>query len=172
MTAHDELKQTLEFTDSDLATNREGRLSARQRERLQQMRLRSIWIGMAGTLVIALLATILLFTGGRNDSLILILAGIGVTICGTAVLGLFTRHWLRLGTDLQDDRVERLSGTVERTIRVSGRNAQYVLKIGKAEINLPKDTLNLFEHEAAYAIYRTLHGRVLLSAERLPKKSA
>jgi hypothetical protein len=167
MTAHDKLKQTLGFTDSDLATNREGHLSARQRERLRQMRLRSIWIGAAGALVIALLATILLFTGGRNDSVILTLAGIGVTICGTAMLGLFTRHWLRLGADLQDDRVEQVSGMVERTIRVSGRSAQYMLKIGGVEIGLPKDTLKLFEHEASYAIYRTLHGRGLFSAERL-----
>jgi hypothetical protein len=97
----------LNFTAADLAANREGRLSDRQQERLRLSRQRSVLIGGALVVIFIFAATGLLFVGGRRDSPILQLVGLGLTLCNAAMLGVFLRYWLRLGADLQAGRVER-----------------------------------------------------------------
>jgi hypothetical protein len=161
-----ELSAVLDFTPNDLAANRAGELSPRQQARLSRMRQRTWLIGLAAALILALVATALLFTGRRNDSAILTIVGIGLTICGTAMLGIFVRYWLRLSADLEGGQVEVISGSTERVIRVMGRITTYMLQVGDARLSLDRDTLKIFDHETGYHIYQSRHAGILLSAEK------
>lgn len=160
-----DLMHSLDFTADDLAANRGGRLSPRQQARLRGMRLRSVAIGLVLLWIFALLAAALLYIGQRENSVILTLVGIGITIANTAILGIMARYWIRLTFDLQRGIARMLTGSAERVLRVSGSVTTPVLKIGGESFTVSKDTLKAIQHEAPYRVYHTPHAHILLALE-------
>ena len=159
------LMAALNFTADDLAANREGRLSEPQRVRLRAARLRFVPIGVATLLGVVLLATTALYLGQINRAGVLSFVGVALTICGAAVSGVLVRNWYRLATDLERNTVQTLGGTVEHTVRVSGRVANYILRIDGHELSVPKPVFLSLKNGGQYRLYRTPIAQVLLTGE-------
>ena len=75
-----DLMQALAFTADDLRANRAGQLSQPQQDHLRAVRKRNARVGMAIVFAFVLVATGLLFAGQRNESSILGLIGILMTM--------------------------------------------------------------------------------------------
>lgn len=162
----EDLTFLLDFNDDDLNANRRGQLSQRQLERLRGRRRASVLVAVAIVVVAALLATVFIFWGQVNGSLVMMVAGIGITLVAAAVTGIFARHWMRLTTDIDSGTAQILSGTLERVLKPINRgNAAYVLRIDGVDIATSKETFKAFKHNAPYRLYITKYSRVLLSAE-------
>lgn len=165
----DAIMFALGYTPDDLQANQTGALGTAQSERLRQMKRRAVIAGTVGFFALALLATIFLYIGGLNNSAILTLVGVGLTLCNALLIGLIARHWLRLDADLRDGQpVCALIGPLERVIRPGGNLTQYVLRVDGKEIAVKKSVFKLFRHEQAYRLYRAHHSGILLGAEPLP----
>jgi hypothetical protein len=160
-----DLQTALDFSPDDLVDNRSGKLSVRQRERLRRLRFRSMLIGAALLIFFAFVATSFLFVGQQNAAPISSLIGVGVTVANTVMLAIMARYWLRLNADLQAGRVRAVTGSAERVIRVTGRTANYVIRIGGEQFPVNKETIKAFQHEASYTLYSTPYTRLLLSGE-------
>ncbi len=165
MTQLADLNSALDFDDTDLAANRTGTLSPRQIERLRATRSRNLRIGAGLVLALIVISTGFLYVGSAQKSLILNLVGIGVTLCNAALLGVNARSALRLSSDVDRKSVETLAGTVKHTIRVTGRVATYIIRVGGQDLIVTKPVFFALREDAAYRIYRSKEARVLLSAE-------
>lgn len=166
MTASPTLMQVFDFTPQDLEHNRAGQLSPMQRYRLGVRLRQSIGVGLLVMLGLALAATICLFIGNRQQSAILSVIGIGITLCSAAILGQFARSWMRLNADLQANRAVRHHGPLERVVKPLNRRVViYLVRVDGAEFNVGKEAFKLFRHEAVYTIYRAPHSGLLLSVE-------
>ena len=161
------LAELLDFTPDDLAANRQGRLSERQRERLRAARRRALLSGAAILVLIGLVAAVLLFLGQANGSAILSFVGIGVTICNAALMGVLVRNYARLTADIDGGLVDALQGSVHHTIRVTGRLATYLLKVDETELSVAKPVFLAIPEGARVRFYRPPAAKTLLCAEIL-----
>lgn len=159
-----ELTAALGFTADDLAANREGRLSETQRDRLQRAYRRLFWIGIGGIIVIGLGAAVLIFIAQQNNSSILFLIGVVLTIVNAAIVGLLVQNRLRSQSD-RSQPVRVQEGIIHRTLRISGRTPTYILRIGGEQVIVNKPAFNAFIEGAVYRLYRTAGSKALLSAE-------
>lgn len=159
------LADVLNFSAEDLAANRAGGLSDAQRARLTRGWQRTVWIIAGLVVAFGLLATILLFLGQRNESPILGIIGITITVVNAVLVGLGAQSYLRTTSDLRGGRVTVLDGVVTHTIRVTGRAATYILKLDGQEIIVPKVVFFAFEDSKPYRLYRAPASKTLLSAE-------
>ncbi len=158
----------LEFSADDLAANRDGRLSEMQDYRLRLRLRRSIASGVIMVLVLAFIATLLIFGSSRGGSPILSVVGIGLTLCSAAVTGVFARYWMRLNADIRGGTVMIVSGSLERVIKPVNRGVvTYILRIGASEFVVGKETFSAFLHGGHYRVYRTPYTGALLAAEHL-----
>lgn len=162
------LAQAIGFSDGDLLANREGNLSEAQLFALQKRRSRVIYIGLGAFGVLTILATLFLFMGSKPDnSGILNLIGVGLSICNAFMIGIFFRAWLRLNGDINGGRVLAISGKLERVLKPLNRRVMnYMIRIDSVEMYVNKEVFIAFEHEATYTLYRTPYNRTLVSAER------
>jgi len=161
-----DLMRVFDFSADDLAANRDGNLSEMQVYNLKLRLRNSVLIGVGILLVLAFVATLCLFFGSRQSSLILTLTGIGITICSAAVMGNFARGWLRLNADIRGGKAQRHRGKLERVVKPVTRNvAIYLIRLDGAEFNVGKDALKLFTHEAVYTVYRAHYSGQLMSIE-------
>lgn len=164
---HD-LSQLLNFTPDDLVMNREGKLSEMQEYRLRVRRRRTEILGILLVLAGALIATGCIYLGNHNDSPIMTLVGIGITICSSALTGVFVRFWLRVSEDIRSGKVLIHSGTLERVLKpVNRRIMTYIIRVDQAEVAIDKETFIAFEHGAPYRIYRAPYSGSLLAAEKI-----
>jgi hypothetical protein len=167
MTDNQQLMTALGFTAEDLAQNRAGQMSEIQRYNLSVRRQRAVVTGIVILLLVTFVATFLIFIGGRQDSPILTVIGIGVTILNAVLAGIFARYWFRLSADISSGTAQAASGTLERVIKpVNRRVMNYVIRVGEAEVFIPREVFDVFAHRTPYTIYRTPHTGTLLSAER------
>lgn len=163
-----DLMTALGFSEDDLLANREDRLSAAQEAQLRRGWRRTLLIGI-GLLIAGIFgATLLLFLGQQNQSPVLTVMGLAVTVLNALVVGLGAQHAMRYNADVNSGKVERLSGPITHTVRVySGRAAAYVLKIDGQELNVAKPIFHAFVENGRYTLYRSAGSRTLLSAEPL-----
>jgi hypothetical protein len=163
------LNTALEFSPDDLEANRAGHLSEMQNYHLRVKRQRSIFIGLALIFVMAFIATLCIFVGQRSDSSVLMIIGIGVTIISAAMTGVFARYWMRVSSDIGENKVLAISGKIELVakVHVRFRTVTYFLRIGQTELMVPKEIFNAFEQGKTYRLYRTPYSGMLLSAEQL-----
>lgn len=159
------LMEHLNFTPDDLANNRQKTLSATQQETLNRQKTRVLMIGGAIFWGLAVVATIFLYIGQRENSLIMGGVGAIVTLCNATLIGLFARHWMRLNADLRSGAVVSVSGTLERIIRAYGRANNFVVGIQDQRFSVNKETFKAFKHNHPYTLYYTRHTHTLLSAE-------
>lgn len=162
------LAQAIGFTEADLSANREGKLSQAQCEQLQKRKTRILLIGFGTFLILTLVATLFLFMGSRpNQSGILSIIGIGLTICNALMVGIFFRGWLRLNADSNTNTVIAIQGEVERVLKPLNRRVMnYMIRIQNIEVYVNKDVFIAFAPQGEYTIYRTPYSGILLSAER------
>lgn len=162
-----ELRETLHFTADDLAANREGRLSDRQRTQLEAVRRRGALLGGLFVVVFDLAAAALLFLALANSSVILNALGVATVVCSAFLVGILVRNWQRVSADMQDDAVETLQGTLERIVKKTGRANVFVLRIGGQDIAVSEAVFRSFLHQTPYVLYRSPRSKVLLSAEQI-----
>lgn len=156
----------LHFDQEDLAFNRQAKLSDNQRDDLMTRRRRTMWVGGVIMILAVLLATTAIFLGRRNDTSLLTIIGIGVTICNAAIIGIFSRYWLRLSNDINRGEILVLKGKLERVVRpINRRIAMYTVRIDEVEVTVSKDLFKEFQHGARYRLYRTPYTGILLAAE-------
>lgn len=162
------LAEALRFSDADLTTNQAGELSISQRAMLQKRQTRTMLIGMSLFFVLAFIATFFIFIAGKSDNAgILLVIGIGLTLCNAVMSGIFFRYWLKLNADLRANRVHRLSGELHRVLKPLNRRViYYLIRIDTVETVVSKEIFTAFTHEATYTLYRTPYTGILLSAEQ------
>src|SRR5690606_34829136 len=112
-----DLSEALQFTEEDIAANREGRLSPAQQARLRRGFRRTLIAGIIGIIVIGLGATTLIFLGQQNNSMVLVVLGIALTVLNAIIVGFLVRSRLRLQSDLTHP-VKMQDGIVSRTLRI------------------------------------------------------
>lgn len=161
------LMAALQFTGSDLAANRQGRLSPAQAARIQRTRRRQLLLAVILFFFFVIGATILLFAGQREDNPILTGAGGALIVMNTLLVGLVGRGSMRVGSDLRAGSVEALAGEVERVLRRGRQGDSYLLRINGDDLRVTKEIFMGFRHECLYRIYRTKGSRMLLSAEAI-----
>ncbi len=161
------LMPLLNFTLDDLETNRGGRLSARQIDRLRRLRRRSIWIGIGIILSVSFVAALALYFGQRNAAPILTFIGVAITVCNAAIAGVLLRNWLRLSADIDSGEVLVRAGTLRHTVRVTGRVANYIVTLDDEEFSVAKPVFLAMKNGGRYRFYRTSAARILLAAEAL-----
>ena len=159
------LTDALNFSAEDLDANRAGRLSETQKQRLTRGWRRTLWIVIGMVIVFGLAATTILFVAQRNNSLVLNVVGIVLTIINALIVGLGAQSYLRTSSDLKGGRVVTISGVVSHTIRVSGRVATYILKVGDQNVVVSRLVFFAVEDGKAYHFYRAPSSKTLLSAE-------
>lgn len=167
MTAAD-IMAALGYGAADLAENQAGRLSAAQRDQLQKSARRALMIGVLIVVGIGLAATLLLYVGRLNESIILNIVGIALTLVNAVILVTVVQNRLRIGGDLSAGTVTAVSGTLARTVRVQNRLVTYVLKVGDQEINVSRAVFSTFADGGRYRLYRTPVSKALVGAEPLP----
>jgi hypothetical protein len=158
------LMPLLQFTAEDLAANQQGRLSPVQQARLQAWQRRLVFMGSVAFISISFLATLFIFGGQTSANPLLSFCGVMLTVLNAITLGLLARQWLRLSADVRGGTVEILSGQLERVLRPTRNQQNYVLRIAQVEFAVNKETFKAFRHEVAYQFYRTPHAQILLSA--------
>ncbi|MBI1258408.1 MAG: hypothetical protein GC204_13135 [Chloroflexi bacterium] len=159
------LTDALNFAEEDLLANRAGRLSDAQKQRLTRGWRRTLWIVIGLVIVLGLSATTVLFIAQRNDLPVLNMIGILMTIVNALVVGLGAQSYLRTSSDLNNGRVTTISGVVNHTIRVSGRVATYILKVGDEKVVVSRPVFFAVEDGKAYNLYRAPSSKTLLAAE-------
>lgn len=161
-----DLPEALGFTETELAANRAGHLTDTQKERLSKMWRRTLNILIAVVIGVGLIATIFLYLAQENNSLILYVIGIGLTVLNAVIMGIGASSYLRVSRDIRNGRAAVLEGTLRHTIRLSGRTRTYILDIGSERIVVPRATFNAFEEGIGYRLYRAPATRMLLTAEK------
>lgn len=159
-----DIADALHFKDNDIAANREGRLSPTQQERLRRAFRRSLIVGVVSIILIGLAATTMIYLGQQNNSTILIILGIVLTVINAAILGLLVQSRLRLQGDLSQP-VRTQDGIVNRTLRIAGRSPTYVLQFEGDDLVVNRDTFNAFIDGALYKVYRTAATKRIIAAE-------
>lgn len=160
------LAWALDFDEDDLQANRQGKLSEMQNYRLRLRRQRAILIGLVIIFLFVLSATGLLFLGRTQDSAILTILGIGVTLGNAAMTGIFARYWLRINADIRQGNVRAITGTLERVVKpVTRRVVNMLVRVDDYETIVTKEAFDSFAHLQPYTLYVTSYTGALLSAE-------
>lgn len=155
------------FTVVDLEANRQGNLSSAQADNLKQTRQRNTLIGAGLFFVIVIVATIMIFVGQQNQSIILSAIGGLLTVINAIMMGMIGRSYMRTSADLRDGNIDMLEGELERIVRPSRQQDNYLLRLNNVSLYVTKEIFIQFRHETPYRIYRTRFSSVLLSAEPL-----
>lgn len=166
MSERAELMSRLRFTADDLEANQAGTLSDTQEERMRQQQSRLLLIGTSTFIAAVFLATLFLFVGQRNQSLVLSIIGVLLTMVNALWIGSVARQWMRLSADLRENKVDVLDGVLERILRPTRYGQNYVVRIAGQDFAVDKETFKVFQHQAPYRFYRTPHMRTLLSVVR------
>ena len=159
------LMEALQFGEDDLATNRAGMLSATQVERLRASRRRALLVSAGALVVIALVASGLLFVAQQGGSWVGVLVGIALTLVNAVIMARAVQSWLRTEDDLRRGEVEKIEGSVARTVRVFGRLPVYLLTINGREVVVTKEVFNAVKDGGYYRLYRARRTGTLLTAE-------
>ncbi len=160
------LAWALDFSEDDLQANRQGKLSEMQIYHLRLRRQRAVLTGLAIIFLFVLSATGLLFLGRTQDSAILTILGIGVTLGNAAMTGIFARYWLRINADIRQGKVRAITGRLERVVKpVTRRVVNMLIRVEDYETIVTKEAFDSFAHLQPYTLYVTSYTGALLSAE-------
>lgn len=161
------LAEALQFTNDDLAANRAGQLSGAQAARLRRNVRRTLTAILAIVFFSILLATVLIFLGQQNGSVVLTLVGIVLTIFNAGVVGFGVQSWARYRIDVGATPVLAQEGEVARTLRLVGRTPLYIVTFQGSRIAVSKDAFNAFGEGTTFRLYRSAGSKTLLSAEKV-----
>ncbi len=163
------LAEAFEFTQDDLAANRQGRLTARQRSKLVIKKdtgsCSIILIGLA-VIVISLIG--MWYFGKRGEYCV-------VWLCVIVLIGLpFMWYAVAQGeqdrwrADMSEDSVKNICGVIWLDVRPGGEwPTDYLLMIGQREWLISKEQFLVLAHGASYCIYYVPKHKVILSIEAI-----
>ncbi len=161
------LMDALDFEAADLAANRAGELSPRQRLRLTNRRRLQGWLLMLGV-TMTLIALVLVLRVRLGGALVFWVAG-SVTLWALGFGPAQTLfRWLGYDRDVKQGVVRAAEGRLSLSVR-QGRRASQTLTIGGQSWELSplqRVIIQAFEHGAAYRLYYAAGSRTILSAER------
>lgn len=186
------LRKFFEFNEADLAANRAGKLSPKQKTKLEtsEKGADQIFVG-AGILFILIALVIIYFVAG--DSILKLLTGRTVESSDILTLvlgggmpilffGFFAWGAFKLGNSKLDNTVQSVEDKVnfvkvEKRIPTSTSDVssyrtvqQYELRVGKIAFeNVDEELLNLIEEGDTYAFYYTKQTKGILSCEFISK---
>lgn len=186
-----DLKKFFNFDENDLNTNRSGKLSAKQKSKLETSEKGADQILVGAGIVFILIALIIvyfvagdailrLFSGSLNsgDILTIVLGG-GLPIL---FFGFFAYGAFKMGSSKFDNTVLSVQGKVNfvkvekqvptSTSEVSNYRTvqQYELRVGKVAFeNVDGELLNMIEEGDTYAFYYTKDTKQILSCEFISK---
>ncbi|MCY3719438.1 MAG: hypothetical protein OXG07_07770 [Anaerolineaceae bacterium] len=170
--------EALKFDEAELRANREGRLSARQRNRVFARRRRLIVVLALLTLLIGLLAASVilgLLPGATAEGIVLALGAEALTAGLAFLLWIL---WQRFRALLAPGHVLCVSGPVScyvlrerRTDDIAGRPGSrtgYYLRVAEQEFAVSEAALAAIEDGAIYRLYYVARPATLLSMEPAP----
>ncbi len=163
------LMTALNFTAADLAANRAGELSQRQRSYLRIDHQKNMILGGVLVVVFIFTVTAFLFVGIRDGNRILQVFGVILLFCNVGLSWFFAINWVRLSYDLRTNCPDVVEGAARHVVRQLGRAKTGSVRIGEA-VEVPTENLEAFqafEPGAVYRLYRTSHTHRLLSAEKI-----
>jgi len=163
------LMHELKFDANDLAANRDGQLSQRQRDYLELDRRKNAIVGGAVVVALVLASGVMLFIGFVNENLILQGLAMVLIVCNTAATTLFSLEYLKMRSDLRTDGIDVVEGEAQHVVRQLGRAQAGSIRVGEV-VEIPTDdveTFKAFEPGAQYRLYRTARTHRLLSVERI-----
>src|SRR5688572_742940 len=186
-----ELKKFFEFDESDLNANRSGKLSAKQKSKLEtsEKGADQIFVG-AGIVLVVVALIIIYFVAG--DSILRLLSGelnsndiLTIALGGglpALLFGFFAYGSFKLGASKLDNTVQTVQGKVnfvkvEKQVPTSTSSVssyrtveQYELRVGKIAFeNVDEELLNIIEEGDTYAFYYTKDTKQILSCEFVSK---
>jgi hypothetical protein len=163
------LEAALEFSPDDLAANRAGTLSARQRARLDRAWHRQRALAIGAGIALVFISALCLYLGRRGD---IVFTAMGLAFTGllAALIGIATQAAIRYQRDTLRPVLAQTTA-VERVLRIVGGTYLYVARIGAGagrheDIRVTKQVFNAFSEDTAYRLYRAAGSGALLSAER------
>ena len=161
----DELMLVLNFTIADLNANRSGRLGATQMARLKRNKQRVAWIALGLFFAFVTISSVLIFVGQNSQNAAAFFGGFVLILANALTVGIMGREYMRLDSDLRAGTVDALAGNIERVIKRGRRSDSHLLRIEDEEIYVTRETLECFNQNARYRIFRSRRARNLLSAE-------
>lgn len=186
-----ELRKFFEFSDSDLTSNKVGKLSDKQKTKLEtsEKGADQILVG-AGVVFILIALIIIYFVAG--DSILRLLSGnlasgdVLTLILGGGLpiifFGFFAYGAFKMGSSKFDNTVQSVQGKVnfvkvEKQVPTSTSDVsnyrtvqQYELRVGKVAFeNVDDELLNIIEEGDTYAFYYTKDTKQILSCEFISK---
>jgi hypothetical protein len=182
-----ELRKYFKFAESDLAANRSGQLSAKQKKRLDENEkgANGILIGFGVLLILIALGVAIgvgssvLGDGFTSDDILGLALGIGLPVL---LLGFFAWGSFKIAFSKMDNSVQNVEGKVnfvkvEKQVPTSTSSTssyrtveQYELRVGKVGFeNVDEELLNIMDEGDTYAIYYTKDAKEILSAEFVKK---
>ncbi len=166
----DLLKQTMKFSDDDLAANRQGRVSNGQRGKVSaDVRFRLFALG-----IFSVIAGIVVF-GIAVMSHLAVIVQVAFLVLTALIVVLVVVGWFVYARSVSNQPVSFSEGPAKvlnySTIGVGvGYRRVKELTVGKKTFSLKsKDTIEAFENNGPYRVYylHYLLGELLLSAERV-----
>jgi len=164
------LMEAIGFTEEDLAANREGYFTKRQRTRLSAKQ--SSWIILAFLIAVVglFLAMFAVVDGVRTDATTartvgLIFADL-VVVAG--LLSYIWLNWRRYNTDLRDTELRTVEGRVLLDVSHQGNSGNYyTVHVEDINFSINKPIFLAFKNGDPYHIYYAPHSKTILSAEWL-----
>jgi hypothetical protein len=167
LTKQRRISRSLDFTEDDLATNQQGKLSEAQ----QKMLRRSLRYHLVGGGFLTFLFAFLLISGLSRQREWHILASVAVIVLFlmTVVCGFATVHSVReRQADLNAGTVLNITGVGEPYISSWYRGTpSYSLKIGGLEFRLRDPAHHAFYPGNTYQVFYTPNAKIIVSAIRL-----
>jgi hypothetical protein len=181
-----ELREYFDFNEGDLAANRSGQHSARQKKRLDENErgASKILIGFGVLLILIALGvsvgvgSSVLADGFTSDDFLGLGLGIGLPVL---LLGFFAWGSFKIAFSKMDNSVQTVEGRVnfvkvEKSVPTSNSSSsyrtveEYELRVGKVSFDdFDEDLLNIIEEGDTYAFYYTKDAKQILSAEFVKK---
>ncbi|MEL6268457.1 MAG: hypothetical protein AAFV33_16330 [Chloroflexota bacterium] len=164
----DLLMRELRFTEDDLAANRDGHLSDRQRDYIRTDSQKNMLLGIAIVAVLVVSTAALLFVGIQNGNRILQGLGVVLLFCNTGASLIFGLNRVRSSYDLRTNEVTVIEGEAQHVVRQFGRAQAGSVRIGDiVEVATSPEAFKAFEPGQTYRLYRSLHTKRILSVEPL-----
>lgn len=163
------LADALQFSDDELALNRDGQLSDRQRDDLlsvaHQIRSFELLVYLAAAIVAVLVILDGIRRGDTLSSRVVMLGVLGVIVYGLEMV--IQRYTSRYRLDAQAERIATRQGQVLLDIRQSSNSANYMVSVSGEKFNVARDAFFAFKNGDPYVLYYAPRSRRLLSAEPL-----
>lgn len=167
----DLLPSMLGFTEDDLDANQRGRLTRRQKERINREvkdEADSMWLMLGIFLGVSLLLALIFTMQGLPIAAMLL--GAGFVVLPFMYLAYRRQH--ALTTDVQGDQIGTVDGYAELTMQNATRGGifNYRMIVDKEIIKIDEDAYQRLSRYAPGYIraYYSKRGKILLSAELLP----